>query len=96
MIVQTETGSDSFLGKIFDMSLPQTEQQITSGGESGVAMNAIGFSDIADIVLGLGVFWYPAIFQGVYVWAWAVLFMPIGVAFWVTMGLAMVRGVSSG
>ena len=96
------------LGKILDGYNPDTQQNEgvypgalethtnASTGQSEAAFNAGDFVRIAKTVGGMSMLYSPVLFQGSYLWFWFIFCFPISIAFWLTLGLAIFRGVGSG
>ena len=64
-------------------------------GQSEGAMKARDFLRIAKTIGQMGMLYAPVIYQGSYVWFWWIVCFPISIAFWLSLGLAIFRGVGS-
>lgn len=94
------------LGDILDGYNPETRENdgIFPGGfgtytnsESG--QSELQISDFWRITTALGnmsMLYHPALFTGNYIYIWYIFCLPIALVFWLSMGLALFRGVSSG
>lgn len=65
---------------------------------SGISGALFGATDIIRLVMGLikmSLLYFPALFQGYYVWAWWIICMPIAVSMWIAGLMAVFRGTPS-
>lgn len=105
---QTTMTDANNLGKIIDGYNPETrvEEGILAGSmesytntNTGQSESSIGSDDFIRVGKAIGqmAFLYaPAIFTGNYLWFWFIFCFPIAITFWLSFGLALFRGVSSG
>lgn len=103
----TMTDANGF-GKILDGYNPETAQSEgilpggmesytnTNTGQSEASIGANDFIRIAKTVGQMASLYAPALFTGNYIWFWYIFCFPIAVTFWLSLGLALFRGVSSG
>lgn len=98
MIVQSQTDpADSIVEVIRNMGMPNMVGY-QSDALSGISGALFGASDIIRLVMGLikmSLLYFPALFQGYYVWAWWIICMPIAVSMWIAGLLSVFRGTPS-
>ena len=103
----TDMTDENNLGRILDGYNPDTRQNegVNPGalethtnaetGQSEASFNAGDFVRIAKTIGQMGMLYAPVIFQGSYLWFWYVVCFPISIVFWLSLGLAIFRGVGS-
>jgi hypothetical protein len=98
MIVQSQTDPDaSIVEIIMNMGMPNMVGY-KSDALSGISGALFGAGDIVRLVMGLikmSLLYFPALFQGYYVWAWWIICMPIAVSMWIAGLLSIFRGTPS-
>jgi len=98
------------LGRILDGYNPDTRENegvypgVTDtytnaeSGQSEASLNAGDFARIAKTIGQMGVLYAPVLFEDAgagYLWFWYIVCFPISIAFWLSLGLAIFRGVGS-
>jgi len=98
MIVQAQsTPAASIVDVIKSMGMPNMVGY-KSDVVSGISGALFGAGDIIRLLKGLiymSLLYFPALFQGYYVWAWWIICMPIAVSLWIAGLLAIFRGTPS-
>jgi len=98
MIVQSQSSpADSIVEVIRGIGMPNMVGY-NSDLVSGLSGAIFGAGDIIRLVRGLiymSLLYFPALFQGYYVWAWWIICMPIAVAMWIAGLMAIFRGTPS-
>ena len=96
------------LGRIIDGYNPETRENEgifpgelstftnASTGQDEIAISASNGLRVAKFVGQASLLYAPALFTGNYVWFWYIFCLPIAVTFWLSILLALFRGVGSG
>lgn len=98
MMVQSQTSPDASIVEVIrSMGMPNM-RGYNSSIISGLSGAIFGAGDIIRLVQGLiymSLLYFPALFQGYYVWVWWILCMPIAVSTWIAGLMAIFRGTPS-
>lgn len=98
MLVTAESPSSTTTGaELYDIPIPNSmvEKKLDTGDSIIGAKPEISAAVIMQVG-EMAMLKFPGLFTGNYVWVWWILCFPIAMAFWITIFLAVVRGVSSG
>lgn len=97
MVVQASTTGDSSVWGILDSVFKYNLSQVQGSGSSLVSSLWVPAQVGVSILMSLGsiiLLYYPALFQGIYIWFWFCVCLPVAVGFVVAI-VTIIRGVAS-
>jgi hypothetical protein len=94
MVMYSETTpNDNLWGLLGGLVLPNAHVAVGNTQTVGT-IDAWDIMKIIWNIGGMALLYFPVLFQGVYIWFWYCICLPIALGFWVAVG-SILRGVSS-